>query len=72
MSISQAVYEAQIQRIADLQARLAEAERVCDEQAKDEGLWFVAETVTEAYLQAALRRLHATIEGKSSREESAT
>lgn len=28
MSISQAVYEAQIQRITDLQARLAEAERL--------------------------------------------
>ena len=31
MSISQAVYEAQIQRIADLQAKLAEAERERDE-----------------------------------------
>jgi len=45
-----------------LKARLAEARRVCDEQANDEGLWFVAETVTEAYLQSALRRLHAAVE----------
>jgi hypothetical protein len=36
---------------------------LCDEQARDEGLWFVAEHVTDAYLQAALRRLHAAIEG---------
>jgi hypothetical protein len=34
------------------------------EQAEDEGLWFVAHTAPEAYLQAALRRLHAKIEGK--------
>lgn len=36
--------------------------RVIQEQAEDEGLWFVAERITEAYLQAALRRLHAAIE----------
>ena len=28
---------------------------VVSEQAKDEGLWFVATTITEAYLQQALR-----------------
>lgn len=32
-------------------------------QAEDEGCWFVAETVTEAYLQNQLRLLHAAIEG---------
>lgn len=32
------------------------------EQANDEGLWFQAETASEAYLQAALRQLHETIE----------
>lgn len=31
-------------------------------QAEDEGLWFQAETITEAYLQRALRRLHAAVE----------
>ena len=35
---------------------------VVDEQAEDEGLWFTAQTATEAYLQAALRRLHAVFE----------
>lgn len=39
-----------------------------DRQATDEGLWFVAETVTEAYLQQELRRLHATIEGRTAQE----
>lgn len=33
-----------------------------DEQAEDGGLWFVAETITEDYLQLALRKLHAVIE----------
>jgi hypothetical protein len=32
-------------------------------QAMDEGLWFRAETVAEAYLQRELRRLHAAVEG---------
>lgn len=31
-------------------------------QASDEGLWFVAQTAPEAYLQAALRELHAAVE----------
>ena len=33
-----------------------------DEQAEDDGLWFVAEHAAEAYLQQELRRLHAAIE----------
>ena len=39
------------------------ARRVAAEQANDDGLWFKAETAPEAYLQQALRRLHAVIEG---------
>lgn len=42
---------------------LSVARRIAAEQAKDDGLWFVAETCAEAYLQAALRRLTAAIEG---------
>lgn len=42
--------------------RLADIQRLVDCQAKDEGLWFVAETAPEAYLQQELRRLHALIE----------
>jgi hypothetical protein len=31
-------------------------------QAKDDGLWFIARTAPEAYLQQELRLLHALIE----------
>lgn len=36
--------------------------KIVDEQAEDDGLWFVAETASEAYLQQELRKLHAEIE----------
>ena len=36
-----------------------------DEQAEDEGLWFIALTAPEAYLQQELRRLHARIERRT-------
>jgi len=36
--------------------------QLVDRQAEDEGLWFVAQTAPEAYLQQALRELHALIE----------
>ncbi len=35
-----------------------------EQQAKDAGLWFVAQTAPEAYLQQELRRLHAAIEAR--------
>ena len=44
-------------------AALAEPRRLVDAQAEDEGLWFIAETAAEAYLQQELRRLHAAVEG---------
>ncbi len=43
------------------------ARQVVDEQAEDEGLWFVARTAPEAYLQQELRRLHAAIEDNNSK-----
>lgn len=42
--------------------------QVVDEQANDEGLWCETKYASEAYLQAALRRLHEVIEGKSAEE----
>lgn len=45
-------------------SRLAAAMAVVQEQAEDDGLWFRAEHATEDYLQCALRRLHAVIEGE--------
>ena len=44
-------------------APLALASRVASEQAADERLWFVPETITETVLSHALRRLHAAVEG---------
>ncbi len=41
---------------------LSDLQAIVDEQAEDEGLWFVAQYASEAYLQAALRKLHAAIE----------
>ena len=41
------------------------AKQVVDEQAQDDGLWFIPQTIAEDYLQRALRRLHAAVEGKS-------
>jgi hypothetical protein len=41
------------------------ARAIADEQSFDAGLWFVATTVTEAHLQAALRRLTAAVEGEA-------
>lgn len=51
-------------RALSLQDHATEARRLVDEQAKDEGLWFHAQTCAEAYLQAALRKLHAAVEGQ--------
>ena len=39
-----------------------EIKKMVDKQAEDEGLWFEAQTAPEAYLQNALRKLHALIE----------
>ena len=37
-------------------------QRIIDEQAESEGLWFKAQTAPEAHLQRELRRLHKAIE----------
>jgi hypothetical protein len=41
------------------------ARTIAEEQSYDPSLWFVATTVTEAHLQAALRRLAAAVEGEA-------
>lgn len=43
-------------------AVLREARLLVNSQAEDHGLWFIAETCAEAYLQQELRKLHATVE----------
>lgn len=51
-----------------LKAQQEPVRRLVAEQAEDQGLWFIAKTAPEAYLQQALRRLHALIEGRTNRE----
>lgn len=51
---------------------MSNARRLVEEQAKDEGLWFHAETCAEAYVQAALRKLHAAVEGATSKSDVAS
>ena len=53
-------------RMAAGERKSERARDVVDEQADDEGLWFAATTTTEAYLQQALRRLHAAVESSGS------
>jgi hypothetical protein len=49
--------------IADLlREDIRELCALVNEQANDDGLWFIAATVSEAYLQRELRRLHAEVE----------
>lgn len=43
--------------------KLEELLQLVRSQSEDEGLWFIARTAPEAYLQQELRKLHALIEG---------
>lgn len=50
-------------RIAEFRVDgLCEIRSLVDIQAEDEGLWFIAQTAPEAYLQQELRRLHRLVE----------
>ncbi|MFB3111013.1 MAG: hypothetical protein ACE10G_03170 [Gemmatimonadales bacterium] len=66
-SLSTAIRAAdEIERLRAENAGLSEHHKritgVVDSQAEDAGIWFVAQTAPEAYLQQELRRLHQTIE----------
>ena len=41
---------------------LQELRNIVNDQAEDEGIWFITQYASEAYLQLALRRLHEAIE----------
>ena len=58
------VEAARRERIAALEAESKAIKLLVAEQAEDDGLWFVARTAPEAYLQRALRQLHSVIEGE--------
>lgn len=49
--------------LLDAVERFLCAKGLVEKQATDEGLWFLAATAPEAYLQDALRELHRAIEG---------
>ncbi len=44
--------------------------KIVDAQAEDESLWFDANYISEAFLQQALRRLHAAVEAAYKNEVS--
>lgn len=52
------------ERLALVLRSLRSIQRVVDEQAEDEGLWFFSTRISEAYLQQELRKLHAMIENE--------
>jgi hypothetical protein len=52
--------------VTDDRESLREIRAVVDRQADDEGLWFVAASAAEAYLQQELRHLHMVIEDYTS------
>jgi len=51
-----------VEYIEQLEQRIAHIRAVVNEQANDGGLWFVAETAAEGYLQQELRKLHKAVE----------
>lgn len=64
-------YRLSLERVAEqgmsdlvqgLRERLDKIQALVNQQAEDEGLWFDAQTAPEAYLQLALRKLHAIID----------
>lgn len=49
---------------------LEEVKELVNKQAENEKIWFIAETVTEVYLQIHLRELHTAIENMELEESS--
>lgn len=60
-----AAHDLLVARIADLEETLVVQLALVHKQAEDEGLWFIAQTAPEAYLQQELRRLHGAIEANA-------
>jgi hypothetical protein len=59
------VFDPANERVKVLEEAQAKIRAMIDAMAEDDGLWFVAETAAEAYLQQELRKLCALIEGIS-------
>jgi len=43
---------------------MSKAYELVQKQAEDEGLWFISTSITEAYLQQALTRLHDVVKAE--------
>jgi hypothetical protein len=54
--------DSDFERLRAIETKHTAALALVNEQAEDDGLWFVARTAPEAYLQQELRRLHAALE----------
>ena len=65
-------WECADRQLGEAQTREARLRSIVAKQAEDESLWFVGgRTAPEAYLQSALRRLHAEIERAALTEQPA-
>ena len=60
-------------KFKSLELQLFEIRGLVDEQAKDEGLWYMPACTSEAYIQQEFRKLHVLIEkvttGKGGNDE---
>lgn len=65
IKILSAEIERMADRIVELEETIAVQLALVHKQAEDEGLWFIAQTAPEAYLQQELRRLHGVIEANA-------
>jgi hypothetical protein len=65
IKILSAEIERMVHRIAELEETIAVQLALVHRQAEDDGLWFVAQTAPEGYLQQELRRLHSAIEANA-------
>ena len=50
------------EKLKQLENYIIGLNKLVAEQAEDDGLWFIAQTASEAYLQQELRKLHRAIE----------
>lgn len=49
-------------RLTDGMSHLMDLDKAVNAQAEDEGLWFIAQYASEAYLQQELRKVHQLVE----------
>jgi len=56
------LFDRYVHRAISAEMTIIELQEFVAKQARDDGLWFEAQTAPEAYLQQELRRLHAEIE----------